>query len=80
MHENGSFAFLTNPQDTQQGGIQDDDVFFNWTIQDTMIMSSSGLPSRAGHKIHLDTFQFLLLALSPLRSLVVGINAFTSLF
>ncbi len=67
MHENDSFVFLTNPRDTQQRGVQDDDVFFNWTTEDTMIMSSSGLPFKAGHKIHLDTFQFLLLALSPLR-------------
>jgi hypothetical protein len=56
MHENGNFVFPMDPWDMQQGGIQDDDVFFNWTTQDTMIVPSSGLPFKVGHKIHLDTF------------------------
>jgi hypothetical protein len=41
-----------------------------------MIMSNSGLPLKVGHKIHLETFQFLLLALFVIGSQVVGINAF----
>jgi hypothetical protein len=72
-----SFVFS---RDTQQGGIQDDDVFFNWTTQDIMIMSSSGLPFKVGHEIQLDTFQLFLLALSFLNSLVVDINVSTSIF
>jgi len=58
VHENGSFVFS---RDMQQGHIQDDDVFFNWTTQDTMTMLKSGLPFQVGHEIHLDTFQLLLL-------------------
>jgi hypothetical protein len=77
VHKNGSFVFS---RVTQQGGIQDDDVFFNWTIQDLMIMLSSGFPFRVGHKIHLDTFQLLLPTLSSPKSLVVDINASTSFF
>jgi hypothetical protein len=53
VHENGSFVFS---RDMHQGHIQDDDVFFNWTTQDTMTVSRSGLPFRFGHEIHLDTF------------------------
>jgi hypothetical protein len=45
-----------------------------------MIVLSSGLPFRAGHKIHFDTFQLLFLALSSPKSLVVDINASASLF
>ncbi len=41
VHNNGSFVFL---KDMQQGHIQDDDVFFSWTNQDTMIVLRSGLP------------------------------------
>jgi hypothetical protein len=55
-HENGSFTFSKDPQDMQQGGIHDDDVLYNWTTQDTMIVSSSGLPFRTRNEIHLNTF------------------------
>jgi len=55
-------------------------VFFNMTTQDTMTMLSSGLPFKARHEIHLDTFQFLILALSSPGSLVVDINTSASLF
>jgi hypothetical protein len=58
----------------------DDDVFFNWTIQYTMTVSRSSLFFRAKHKIHLDTFQLLLPALSSLGNLVVDINVSTSFF
>jgi hypothetical protein len=40
-HKNGNFVFL---RDMHQGHIQDDDVFFRWTIQDTMIVLKIGLP------------------------------------
>jgi hypothetical protein len=50
MHKNGSFPFS---RDMRQRGIQDDDAFFNWTIEDTMTMLSSGLPFRARHEIPL---------------------------
>ncbi len=66
VDENGSFAFS---RDTQQGDIQNDDVFFNWTTQDTMIVLNSGLPFRVGYAIHFDIFQLLLLALSSPGSL-----------
>jgi hypothetical protein len=40
-YENGTFVFS---KDTQQGHIQDDDVLFNWTTQDTMTLLRNGLP------------------------------------
>jgi len=58
----------------------DDDVFFNWTTPDIMIVSWNGLPFQVGHKIHLDTFQFLFPTLSSPDSLVVDINVSTGLF
>jgi hypothetical protein len=69
VHNNGSFVFS---RDMQEGDIQDDDVFFNYTTQDTMTISSSGLRFRIGHKIHLDIF----LALS---SLGLGVDIYSSL-
>jgi hypothetical protein len=77
VHENGSFVFS---RDMHQGDIQDDDVYFNLTTQDIMTVSNSGLPFRVGHKIHLDIFQPLLLALSSPRSLVVDINSSSCFF
>jgi len=64
----------------QQGDIHDDDVLFNWTIQDTMIMLSSDFPFRTTHNTHLDTFQLLLPTLSHLGSLKIDINASIGLF
>jgi len=77
MHENG---FLFFSRDMQQGDIQDDDVFLNWTTQNTMTMLNSGLPFRVGHEIHLDIFQLLFLALSSHGSPMVDINVSIGFF
>jgi hypothetical protein len=77
VHNIGSFAFS---RDMQQGDIQDDDVFFNYTTQDTMMVSSNGLPFRAAHEIHLDIFQSIFPTLSSIGSLVVDIYSSLGLF
>jgi hypothetical protein len=75
--DNGSFAFS---RDMQQGDIQNDDVFFNYSTKNSMTVSSSGLPFRAGHEIHLDIFQSIFPTLSSLGSLVVDIYSSLGLF
>jgi hypothetical protein len=77
VHKDGSFVFS---KDTHLRDIQNDDMLFNWTIQDTMTMLSGGLPFRIRHEIHLDISQLFFPTLSCLGSLVVDINVSISLF
>ncbi len=57
--------------------VQEDDVLYHWTILEAMQKSMIGVPFKAGHEIHVSTFQLFIQTLSSHGRLVVYIYMLT---